>query len=572
MTILSTIFTAIAARLPASAQPGPLAFSPRWFSGDSASARENTLPDLSGAGHLLLPVTVFLVSLLSINLTHSARFVSMVWPANAIILVALLRHRPSLANYGSIVLGNGAAMILASLTAGNPLALALILTLADICEIAVAYALLRIFRIDGGNLTSFKNLILFIICAGGIAPLVGVLISAPAFASTFGLPLLGVWRNWYPNHALAMTIVAPLLISVTSDEWDRLRIKERPSEAIAIIALIVAIGVGAAYFRFIIFVMAPAILFATVRFGLIGATAATFVMTLMATVFVSAGIGQPAVNFPEISQRVFALQVLLAIISLWSLPTAALLMERDRLLDDLSQANSQLTAESERKSHLVSGLRRHLSAAEEKERLRLSHELHDQAGQTLIAAILELNEVDSLLDGAPRARLQSIRKRMEEMGKTLHRIAWELRPPSIDELGLRKALASYIGDWIERCGIDVDVDCDDPELDQVPGEIGTAVYRIVQEGLTNVVKHAGRPSTVSVVVRRRDTVLQVIIEDNGCGFDPAAALAKGHRGLGLDGMQERLALIGGTLEIESAPGGGTTIFARIAIDPQRPAA
>ena len=83
---------------------------------------------------------------------------------------------------------------------------------------------------------------------------------------------------------MAMTIVAPLLISVTSDEWDRLRIKERAREALAIFALIVAVGVGATYFRFIIFVIAPVILFATVRFGLIGATAATFVMTLMATI------------------------------------------------------------------------------------------------------------------------------------------------------------------------------------------------------------------------------------------------------------------------------------------------
>jgi signal transduction histidine kinase len=240
-------------------------------------------------------------------------------------------------------------------------------------------------------------------------------------------------------------------------------------------------------------------------------------------------------------------------------------------LADLSLANTQLKAESDTKSHLVVGLRRRLSSAEEKERLRLSHELHDQAGQGLIAAILELNEIDPLIRGAARERLYLVRKKMEELGKTLHHIAWELRPPAIDELGLKRALASYIADWSEQCNIEVDFHGDDANLDDVPSDISTAVYRVVQEGLTNIVKHARQPSNVSVVVRRAGAVLQVIVEDNGCGFDVGAAAARagGHRGLGLDGMSERLMLVGGTLEIESTPGAGTTLFARIALDGQR---
>jgi signal transduction histidine kinase len=297
-------------------------------------------------------------------------------------------------------------------------------------------------------------------------------------------------------------------------------------------------------------------------------------MAVIASAFVVLGIGHPFLTQPELSSRIFALQMFLAITSFWSLPTAALLTERDRLLGDLSRANLQLAADSERQSHLVIGLRHHLAIAEEKERLRLSHELHDQAGQSVIAAILELNEINALIYGVARERLQLVRKRMEEMGKTLHRIAWELRPPSIDEVGLRKALASYIADWGERCDTEVDFHCDDPSLDAVPNEIATAVYRVVQEGLTNIVKHAERPSDVSVVIRRPDATLQVIIEDNGCGFDAAALGAKTGNllGLGLYGMRERLSLIGGTLEVESAVGAGTTIFARITLDEQRPAA
>ena len=108
----------------------------------------------------------------------------------------------------------------------------------------------------------------------------------------------------------------------------------------------------------------------------------------------------------------------------------------------------------------------------------------------------------------------------------------------------------------------------------MPGEIGTTVYRVVQEGLTNIVKHAQQPSNVSVVIRCVNATLQVIIEDNVCGFDVGAMTAKSGRysGLGLVGLRERLILIGGTLEIESAIGAGTTIFARIALDGQRSAA
>lgn len=541
---------------------------------EGASSHQEPPLNLSPAGCLLLAAAVFVISFLIIELSHSANFITTLWPSNAISLVALLRHARSLRNYGPIFVGSACAIALANLAAGNSAALCAALTVANNVEVATALALLAIFKIGAPQLTSFRNLLIFIVIAGGVAPIGSGVLGAIAAGSAHGIPWHVVWLNSYPAHALGMIIVAPFLISLTSREWHALHIKQRLGEATAILALVIGVGICAAYFRSILFVIVPAILFATLRFGLIGATVATLVTALIFSGFIVMGIGHPILSQPELSERILALQVFLAVTSLWSLPTAALLTERDRLLGDLSLANSQLNVESERKSHLVIGLRRHLSMAEEKERLRLSHELHDQAGQSLIAAILELNEIDSLIDGPARERLHLVRKKMEEMGKTLHRIAWELRPPSIDELGLRKALASYIADWGEQCGTEVDFHCDDPNFDEVPSEIGTAVYRVVQEGLTNIVKHAQRPSDVSVVIRRVHATLQLIIEDNGCGFDVGAMTAKagGYRGLGLDGMRERLLLTGGTVEIESAMGAGTTIFARISLDGQRSAA
>jgi signal transduction histidine kinase len=538
-------------------------------------AGDQPLPELRPLHHAIVVVVIFLVSALTISISRHANLVATLWPANGIMLAVLLCRARNLTTCISVIGGGSAATALASWLSGHSYELCAILAAANCVEVVSALALLSAFQIGPANLNSFNGVLTFIFLAAGVAPVGSTLLSASAYGLAHSLSWPLVWRNWYPAHALGMLVLVPFLVSVMSEEWRIQRVAARKSEAAAIFGIFIAISICAFYFRPIIFVIAPFILLATVRFGLLGASAATFFVTIIASLFVVLDIGQ-SMFLPqaELSQRIFALQAFLAITSFWSLPTAALISERDRLLGDLSRANSRLTADSEIKSHLVIGLRRHLSMAEENERLRLSHELHDQAGQSLIAAILELNEIDALTSGPARERLQLVRKRMEEMGKTLHRIAWELRPPSIDELGLRKALASYVSEWSEQCGTDVDLHCDDPRLDEVPDEISTAIYRVVQEALTNIVKHAARPSNVSVIVRRAETTLHVIVEDNGCGFDAGAQRAKlgSRRGLGLDGMRERLSLIGGGLEVESALGAGTTLFARIALDGKRSAA
>jgi signal transduction histidine kinase len=573
-TGLSNIFTA-AVHGRSSTGPDQFRMPAAGDGAVNAETAANREPgDLSLAGHVLLPVAIFVVTLLTLDFLLGANFVATIWPANAIVLVALLRHTRNLRNYGSIIVGSICAIALANVAVGNSAVPSAIFGVANIFEVAVTLAFLSALHINAVNLTSFKNLLIFIVIAGGVAPAGSNAVNAMAIGAAHGIPWRTVWLQAYPAHALGLIVVAPFLISVTSREWHELRVRQRLAEAAAIFALVIAVGICAAYFRPFAFLLVPAILFSTLRFGMIGATAANLLTALFTSSFVLLNIGEPILSRSDSSERILAMQVLLAFTSLWCLPIAALLTERDRLLGDLSLANAQLKTESETKSHLVIGLRRHLSIAEERERLRLSYELHDQAGQGLIAAILELNEIDSLIYGPARERLHLVRKKMEELGKTLHRIAWELRPPAIDELGLRKALASYIADWGERCGTEVDFHCDDPNLDEVPSEIGTTVYRIMQEGLTNIVKHARQPSDVSVVIRRVGATLQVIIEDNGCGFDVAAMAAKpgGYGGLGLDGMRGRLILIGGTLEVESAVGAGTTIFARIALDGQRTAA
>ena len=211
-------------------------------------------------------------------------------------------------------------------------------------------------------------------------------------------------------------------------------------------------------------------------------------------------------------------------------------------------------------------LRRRLMQAQEQERLRLAHTLHDETGQNLAAILMQLKHVEDMTNNSGQASLRQLRSQLEQMGSALHRVAWELRPASIDELGLESVLNDYISDWDRQFRIDADFYCRDARLDKLTDDVRTIIYRIVQEGLTNIAKHATGASTVSVVIDRVDTTLRLTIEDNGCGFDPNSSASDGRDGiggLGLAGMRERLALVGGELEIETSPQAGTTLFVRI---------
>jgi signal transduction histidine kinase len=206
-------------------------------------------------------------------------------------------------------------------------------------------------------------------------------------------------------------------------------------------------------------------------------------------------------------------------------------------------------------------LRRRLMSAQEEERLRLAHDLHDQTGQGMTAAILELKVIEPFVGKKGLDRVRFLRKHLDELSKLLHRTAWELRPLSIDELGLTNALENYLSNWAKKLGINADFHCSDSELDGRSNEIRTTVYRVVQEGLTNIARHAVDATRVSVVIGMSEQTLYLVIEDNGRGFDPAATPL----GLGLAGMRERLLLVGGRLTVESSDSTGTTVFARIPI-------
>ena len=246
-----------------------------------------------------------------------------------------------------------------------------------------------------------------------------------------------------------------------------------------------------------------------------------------------------------------------------SLRESALLQQRhEELLVNAEILRAEVT-ERQRLESVRNDLLAKLVVAQEAERRRVARDLHDGLGQQLTALGLT---VEALLNGnaahdAMRAELQRVQKIAATIDTEVGRLARELRPLALDEQGLEDALRQHVSEWSRHFGIAADI--------HIRGMIGRlseiveiTVYRIVQEALTNVHRHA-RATRASVVVERRDDVLIVIIEDDGVGASVGEPSVRLNHGVGVSVMRERASLVGGDLQLESTAGVGTTIFLRV---------
>ena len=221
--------------------------------------------------------------------------------------------------------------------------------------------------------------------------------------------------------------------------------------------------------------------------------------------------------------------------------------------------------ERRRHAEVRARLLEQVTAAQEEEQRRLARELHDETGQSLTSLLVGLRtlaEAPSL--DAAREQVAELRRVTARTLDEVRRLARGLRPGVLDELGLVPAVDQLATDHTQMHGIAVDVSAVGFGLERLPPAVETALYRIIQEALTNAAKHSGA-RTANVVLQRRREMVQAIVSDDGCGFDVEGTLrtpaARAH--LGLHGMRERAALLDGTVTIESTPGEGTTIYARV---------
>ena len=239
----------------------------------------------------------------------------------------------------------------------------------------------------------------------------------------------------------------------------------------------------------------------------------------------------------------------------------------------LADIEPRKRAEAERRDLL-----RRLVDAQESERRRIARELHDEVGQTVTALSLGFKSLEGNLEreGVTAVivdRIKWLKDVTARVGREIHQAAWDLRPTALDDLGLDRAVSALAASWGERHGVEIETQTIGGAGGRLPPEVETTAYRVVQEALTNALKHA-LARNISIVLERKGGQLRVIVEDDGIGFDPDAVAhdGRGEDGharphLGLSGIRERLDLVGGTLNVESSPGAGATLFARIPLPP-----
>lgn len=220
-----------------------------------------------------------------------------------------------------------------------------------------------------------------------------------------------------------------------------------------------------------------------------------------------------------------------------------------------SDVTAQISAEEQLKQVLME-----LINVQEDERHRISQDLHDDVGQKMTALVFELRAIKNSVENDQKVSLEEINaviRNLELIIKHVRQIFYQLYPPSLTRTALPKVLAGFCSTFEQTNNIPIDFSCQD-EIPELPDNYVVAIYRFVQEGLTNVSKHA-KASAAWINLDYIDDDLSISVEDNGIGFDQKRV----NEGIGLHGIRERFLMLGGSIEIESAPGKGTRLSGTI---------
>jgi len=230
--------------------------------------------------------------------------------------------------------------------------------------------------------------------------------------------------------------------------------------------------------------------------------------------------------------------------------------------NEMAGALEKSRYDSEKKERLRVALMERLVNVQEEERKNIARELHDQIGQSLSATLLSIHQNCKYISRSG-SLCQEMEQTIHELIDDVHKLAWQMRPPILDDYGLDSALERHIEKVQAQSALEIDYHCTFSEdSNRLPNPIELSLYRVAQEAILNVVRHADA-SQASVVLLKEDHSVVLLVEDDGCGFDPENANGDGGIHLGLIGLKERVGLCNGSVVIESATGSGTTVRVRV---------
>jgi two-component system sensor histidine kinase UhpB len=461
------------------------------------------------------------------------------------------------------LLATSAGAFLAHSTA-EPVLFAILVESANYTKAAVAGAGVR--RFGDMRLDTLRSMAVFLLFAVFLGPLLAAFLGAALAVTLNGAGNYGlVWRGWFLSNALTgLTLLPIIVIAFTRRKaWTRLRVR-RLLEAALLYACLVAVGLYVFDLHDAqpsglparLYAPLPLLLWAAVRFGPAGTCAALLTLTSLAIggALQSHGpfVGRSA------GENILELQLFLMAISLPLLLLAAVVEERRNKARALRDSEAALRASYEQVQNLVG----RLITAQEAERTFIARELHDDVCQRLAGLVLKLDQLKTqiaapapdLLEEAAGAQAAAF-----QITETVRNISHELHPGTLRYIGLVDSLRDHCNRFSGQHGIKVTMSAT-RDLGDVPAELALCLYRVTQEALRNVAVHA-QAGQASVELRRGVDALELLIADDGKGFDPELGIRSG--GLGLISLDERVRLVGGTVTIQSQSEGGTQLHVQV---------
>lgn len=412
------------------------------------------------------------------------------------------------------------------------------------------------------------------------AALLGPVIAATAGAASIALSgkqaFFEVWPLLWMGDAVGILIVTPLVLAILQSQVDSHNYSPaRWAEAIALIAALIGTGhlVFSGHFPLALIIMPP-LLWTVLRFGVLGSIVAAAILSVIAVRYTAVWHGwmaSPTLDGDALALRV---QLFLGVAGVLTVLMAMLLNQREHAQRDLQQLRRREQAELEaRVAERTAELRdtndslRRLSALQdsllEAERSRIAREIHDELGAAMTGVTMHLQTALSAgADALPpvQERLKQALQLVDAADDAMHRIINDLRPSVLDYLGIWEGLEWLANEWQKRTGLPAELAID-PALDNftLEGEPATALFRIVQESLTNVARHA-RATRVDITARLDGNAALVTIKDNGQGISEEHAT--GNRSTGMLGMRERARRFDAVLHVSGEAGRGTQVALR----------
>ncbi len=488
--------------------------------------------------------------------TLSDRIFAPFWPPNVVLFCALLLT--SERRWWIYVAAVFPAHVVAEVGVGMPIG-QLLVAFATNCVVAVLSALaVRRLAGDGPWFADLRKVAIYILITAGASPAVSAL--GGAF-----VPILGggpvtnywlFWTYWYSGNALSSLTLGPIFLTWLGDSpkssgWQP---TYRKAEAVILCVTLVVVctlafqasagRVASGFLPAVLYSPLPLVLWATIRFGAKGASTAILIVTV---VLIGRTLNGPSLFVgadPE--SNVLGLQLFLIALSIPVLLLGAAIDE----LRHAEQAMRQLAGT--------------VLTAQDTERRRIARELHDSTGQNLIAAGMLASRIRGMVADSVAPPLRQLDDMIQQSINELRTMSYLLHPPFLDEAGLKLALPHYVDGLRQRSGLAIDLDiC--PTIDRQPSEVELALFRVVQEALTNVTRHSGSTTAHIGLARgiaRGKNCIILTVEDSGRGVSglTGSPALNGHRlgasgGVGLASMRERLHQIGGWLEVDSSVGG-----------------